>query len=75
MNLRILASLVILTFGTGIAHAATKQAKPAEHHYHCDCGEICAKAAPNAQCKIKSCNGKNAPQAKAQKSNTRSSTR
>jgi len=75
MNLRILASLVILTFGAGIAHAATQQAKPSERHYNCDCAEICAKAAPGDRCKIKSCNGKDAPQPKAQKSTAKSSTK
>jgi hypothetical protein len=58
MKVRILTCLFLasLTFAS-VSDVQQSRIKP---RHHCDCGDICTKAAPGEMCKIKDCNGMDA---------------
>jgi len=55
MKVRILTWLFLASLAFASASDVRQSRTKARHH--CDCGDICTKAAPSEMCKIKDCNG------------------
>jgi hypothetical protein len=60
-------ALTWLLMGALNGGASLAVPNPAKPHYHCICGEICAKAAPKERCEVRNCDGRDERRSKAGK--------
>lgn len=55
MKVRILTWVFIASLACGSVSDGGQERPELRHH--CDCADICTKAAPGEKCKVKGCNG------------------
>ena len=61
MTIRIAAWLIIASLVGAVSYGGSEPAPARKKMHHCECADICAKAAPSERCELRSCNGWDAP--------------